>query len=448
MKLTRHVHQQLRLKNRLSTGVLLCALGAAAWLTERYSYQADWTQTESNTLSPATQNLLRQMPGTVGITAYIKSGLPIRLQIAHLIDRYTHLKPDLRLDFIDPNHDPQKARELNIGEEGLVVVKYQGRAEKLSFIDEATLTNALLQLTHAEDRWVTFLTGHGERSPEGEANFDLNRFDKELARRRINAQLVNLAKLPAIPNNAALLVIASPTVALLPGETEIVKHYVQRGGNLLLLTEPGNQTLDFIWPVLGIHPLPGQIVDKAAKLAGIDDPSYVIVSDYIHHPITRNFQTLTVYPAATGFDIDADTTFESTPLLGSGAESWTETGSLSGTVRFDPDGAEKQGPITLGYALTRNIDANNQQRIVVVGDGDFLANTYIGNAGNLDMGLRIVNWLIHDDRFIDIPAKTAPDRTLKLTTTSVSVIGFGFLIVLPLGLLGTGFVVWRRRRRR
>ncbi|MEC4749210.1 DUF4350 domain-containing protein [Methylomicrobium sp. Wu6] len=448
MKLTRHVHQQIRLKNRLSTLVLLCALGGVAWLSTRYSYQADWTRTGANTLSPATQKLLQAMPGQVNITAYIKSGLPIRLQIAHLIDRYSHLKSDLKLDFIDPNNDPQKARELNIGEEGLVVVEYQGRSEKLTFIDEATLTNALLQLTHAEDRWVTFLSGHGERAPEGEANFDLNRFGKELKRRRINAQTVNLARLPAIPNNSALLVIASPTVALLPGEIEIVKQYIQRGGNLLLLTDPGDHMLNFIWPVLGIHPLPGQIVDKAAKLAGIDDPSFVIVSEYNHHPITRNFQTLTVYPAAAGFGIDEDIAYESTSLFSSGAESWTETGPMTGTVRFEPDGAEKQGPITLAYALTRNLDDNNQQRIVAVGDGDFLANTYIGNAGNLDMGLRMVNWLIHDDRFIDIPAKTAPDRTLKLTTTSVSVIGFGFLIVLPLGLLGTGFAVWRRRRRR
>jgi len=155
-----------------------------------------------------------------------------------------------------------------------------------------------------------------------------------------------------------------------------------------------------------------------------------------------------VFPGATGFEIDDDILYDSAPLLSSGAESWTETGPLSGTIRFEPDGAEKQGPITLAYALTLNVDDKAQQRIVVVGDGDFLANAYLGNAGNLDMGLRMVNWLIHDDRFIDIPAKTAPDRTLKLTTTSVTVIGFGFLIVLPLCLLGTGFVIWRKRRRR
>ncbi|EIC30238.1 GldG family protein [Methylomicrobium album] len=448
MKLTRHVHRQIRLKNRLLTLLFLCAVGGAAWLSARHSYQADWTEARSNTLSPATRKLLQAMSGKVSVTAYIKTGLPIRLQIAHLVDRYTHLKPDLKLDFVDPNNDPQKARALNIGEEGLVVVEYQGRSEKLNFIDEAALTNALLQLTHAEDRWVSFLAGHGERSPDGEANFDLNRFNKELRRRRINAQTVNLAKLPAIPDNSSLLVIASPSVALLPGEAEIVKQYVQRGGNLLLLTDPGDKTLDFIWPLLGLHPLPGRIVDKAAKLAGINDPSFVIVGEYNRHPVTRNFRTLTVYPAAAGFDIAADIDFESAPLLNSGPESWTETGPLAGTIRFHPDSAEKQGPITLAYALTRNLENGSEQRVIVVGDGDFLANTYIDNAGNLDMGLRMINWLVHDDRFIDIPAKTAPDRTLKLTLTGIAVIGFGFLIVLPLGLLGTGFVVWRRRRRR
>jgi ABC-type uncharacterized transport system involved in gliding motility auxiliary subunit len=448
MKLTRHVHQQIRLKNRLLTLLFLCTVGGAAWLSTRFSYQADWTEVRSNTLSPATRKLLQAMPGQVDVTAYIKTGLPIRLQIAHLIDRYTHIKPDLKLDFVDPNNDPQKARELNVGEEGLVVVEYQGRREKLNFIDEAALTNALLQLTHAEDRWVSFLTGHGERSPEGEANFDLNRFSKELRRRRINAQTVNLAKLPAIPDNSALLVIASPSVALLPGETGIVKQYVEKGGNLLVLTDPGDKALDFIWPLLGLHPLPGRVVDKAAKLAGINDPSFVIVSDYTRHPVTRNFQTLTVYPAAAGFDIDAGINFESAPLLNSGPESWTETGPLAGTIRFNPDSPEKQGPITLAYTLARNLENGKEQRIVVVGDGDFIANTYIDNAGNLDMGLRMINWLVHDDRFIDIPARTAPDRTLKLTVTSVAVIGFGFLIVLPLVLLGTGFEVWRRRRRR
>jgi hypothetical protein len=64
------------------------------------------------------------------------------------------------------------------------------------------------------------------------------------------------------------------------------------------------------------------------------------------------------------------------------------------------------------------------------------------------MGLRMVNWLIHDDKFIDIPAKTTPDSTLQLSNTAIAVLSSGFLIVLPVLLLATGFWVWRRRNRR
>jgi len=69
-------------------------------------------------------------------------------------------------------------------------------------------------------------------------------------------------------------------------------------------------------------------------------------------------------------------------------------------------------------------------------------------AGNPDIGLRMVNWLIHDDRFIDIPAKTAADKSLQLTQTAIAVIGFEFLIIIPLLLIGTGLFIWHKRKQR
>jgi hypothetical protein len=60
----------------------------------------------------------------------------------------------------------------------------------------------------------------------------------------------------------------------------------------------------------------------------------------------------------------------------------------------------------------------------------------------------MINWLIHDDLFINIPAKIATDKTLQLSQTVVGIIGFGFLIVIPLLLMGTGFYIWRKRKQR
>ena len=127
MKLTPHLHKQLRLKNALITALVLCLLGTMTWLSHRYSLQADFTNNDSNTLSVSSRQILTSVPDQVTIIAYIKKGQSIRTQIAQLVDRYSRIKPNLKLTFIDPELNPEKNRELNIGPEGIVLVEYQGR---------------------------------------------------------------------------------------------------------------------------------------------------------------------------------------------------------------------------------------------------------------------------------------------------------------------------------
>ena len=83
-----------------------------------------------------------------------------------------------------------------------------------------------------------------------------------------------------------------------------------------------------------------------------------------------------------------------------------------------------------------------------MGDGDFLANQYVGNVGNLDLGMNMINWLSEDEHFLDIPAKTAIDTKLQLTSLESGIIGAGFLFGLPAVLLISGLTIWLRRRKR
>ena len=114
-------------------------------------------------------------------------------------------------------------------------------------------------------------------------------------------------------------------------------------------------------------------------------------------------------------------------------------------------GTDSRGPLNIAISLERKIITEQpggprQQRIIVAGDGDFLANTYIGNSGNLELGMRLINWLSSDDDFISIPAKFAQDTQLEISQLTAGVMGFGFLIVIPVLLLGTGAVIWSRRK--
>ena len=128
-----------------------------------------------------------------------------------------------------------------------------------------------------------------------------------------------------------------------------------------------------------------------------------------------------------------------------------------GEIRFDEGTDERAGPLEIGIALTRETETSGdtsgeeitrEQRIVVIGDGDFLSNAYLGNGGNLALGLNIIQWLTHDDAFIAIQPKTAPDQTLVLDRNAQIAISLGFLLALPLALLIAGLAIWLRRRKR
>jgi hypothetical protein len=218
--------------------------------------------------------------------------------------------------------------------------------------------------------------------------------------------------------------------------------------------EPGeDHGLGRLAELLGVEFLPGVIVDATTQLFGIQNPSFVIVAAYPLHAVTRDMNTVTVFPRAAALEAVDSEDWESEPILTTLDRTWTELGEIAGDVRFEENTDERAGPLNIGIALTRSLDAASpgkprEQRVLVAGDGDFLSNSFIGNGGNLDLGLNIVHWLSHDDAFIAIRPKAAPDQNLELGRTAQAVIATSFLLGLPLVLLSSGLLIWLRRRRR
>ena len=220
------------------------------------------------------------------------------------------------------------------------------------------------------------------------------------------------------------------------------------------LTEPqANGGTGTLAERLGIGFLPGTVVDASTQLLGISDPAIALVPNYSDHPITRDLDLVSLFPQAVALSATAPEGWQATPVLSTLARTWNETGPIEGTIRADADQGERGGPLDIGIALQRQREAQGEapareQRVLVVGDGDFLSNAYLGNGGNLDLGMRMTRWLAADDSVITIPVRTAPDTQLNLSRTAAGAIGIGFLFVLPLLLVATGVVIWLRRRRR
>ncbi|HET8942636.1 MAG TPA: Gldg family protein [Rudaea sp.] len=444
-----------RIGDWLFTLLLLAAALMLAFLSTRYGMRHDFSYAQRASLDQRTVQLLHKLTGPVTIDSYSPQDNQLRGAIADFIIRYERIKPDIHLRFIDPDADPAATREAGIQVNGELVIHYNGRREQLKVLTERSFDDALLRLLRARSRLVAFLSGDGERRPDGKANADLGNFTALLQAQGVRALELNLATTRQIPQNIDLLVIASPQALIAPEVTQRLVDYVETGGNLLWLTEPDTDVgLGLLAKTLSVHVLPGVAVDGASAAYRIGDPSFIAIASYPHDSITQDFDLTTLFPQAAALAQLAEAQWKLIPLLRTGPKSWNHVGTISrqgepSTISFDAAKGEIPGPLDLGFALTRlsPSPAKREQRVVVIGDGDFVSNAFLGNGGNRELGQRVFDWLLHDDALIEIPDKIAPDRHLALSQRALGMIGFGFLLALPGFLLIAGGVVWWRRRR-
>ncbi len=416
-------------------------------LMHRFALHWDVSDDRRNSLTAPTLELLQQLSGPVEATVFVGADAQLRRSIDNFLQRYVEAGTQWQLTYVDPASEPERVRELNVRTQGELRLAHNSREETVVNLSEQSVTNALFRLARASDVFVGYSFGSGERDLRGTGDFDLGTFGVALAERGIVAQPVDLLLNAGIPENVKLLIVTQPRSELLPGVASAIRLHLQRGGNLLWLADPGPlHGLETLLDELRLESYPGVLVDAVASSRG-QDPFAPVISRYGDHPLIRDFSMQTLFPRIRAWRA-LDSTWTVSPLIQSTRNSWNETGDLLGELGLDA-ADEQRGPLPLALALTRSLSAGDQsiqlqQRVVVVGDGDFLANRFIGNGGNLDLGLRTVDWLLADDRFVEVPARRTPDRRLQLSDRQVGWLAVWWQMVVPglLALIG----VWCYRR--
>lgn len=438
----------------ISTLAFLVLIGLINVLGVRYSTRIDLTEQRFFFLAPQSQQVLKTLKQPVKVVLFETEPQPATRTLLESYQRQG--KGLFRFEFIDPQAHPGLAQRYGAKNPGDVFLESGKRVEPLeATFAEANLTPAIQRVTSDLRSQVYFIQGHGELPLTG-GQGSLSEALKSLKAESLLPQPLNLIQDRQIPKDANAIVVAGAKQPFLDVEIKLLRQYLQQGGSLMLMLDP--ETKSGLEPLLqdwGIKLDNRLIVDASGsgQLVGLG-PAVPLVTRYGQHPITKDFapESVSFFPLAQAVDSQPSQTFEISPLLFTGDQSWAESNPDSAQLQFDP-ARDRKGPLTLGVAIIRpnqtqpNQAVRAETRLVVIGDSDFATNGLISKGLNGEMMLNAITWLSNrSDLAMAIRPKEAVNRRLDLTPQTsrvVSLIALGFL---PLAAFGTAGIFWWRRR--
>jgi ABC-type uncharacterized transport system involved in gliding motility auxiliary subunit len=451
MNITQQFRRQYRLQYLLFVVLFLAIVIALAWLSVEYNIRSDWTASKRNSLTNDSIALLKTIDGPITVRSYQGDDSSLHQAVTEIFSRYQRHKKDIHFELLNPDLDIEQAKRDGISNYGQTVIRYNEQQEIIAVVSEQNIGNALLRLNRKNKPVLFFLQGHGERSPTDSSAIGYSNLARQLQTKGFVLRGLNLLRDSIEPNDGTLI-IAGSSDKILAGEMEQIEHFLHQGGNMLWLQDPGMaEKFQPISELLNIEFINGVVVDtdpQLRKVLRLSHPAKLAIISYKMHAITEKMQNFTLFITAAAMRSKATSKWQVSHLLLTQASSWAETQGFILQVEYDQLSGDTRGPLTIGMALARTLpDQNNrQQRVVVIGDSDYLANNNLGHGANLDFSLNIINWLSNDEQLIAINTKAAPDFKLQLSDTQIAIIGFGFLLVLPAILISVGIFIWLKRR--
>jgi hypothetical protein len=437
-------------KVSLFSGIILITNAISVGTYHRF----DFTGLAQFTLTSQTKEILANLHKPVEVLNFFTPSVPVTVSsyAKNLLTEYSNHTDQLTVRNIDPDLNPDQARQYQVGQAGAlygvtVIIGAEGQRQvygpQIAAEAEHAFTSAILEVTGTKQRKVYFLTGHGEHS----IHSDYDSVRSGLRDNLFQVDTLELLNSSGVPEDAAVLIMAGPRQTLTTGEQKVLKEYLENDGRLFILWNPDppqwlRQLLAGWW----LDIVDGTIIDSTSHVAPNPDTPLI--------PKDRNSFQLgeTYFPGAAAVFPKGAIPENAVilPLAWTSPESWIEKNfSLAAKPEFNEQ-TDRKGPLPIGALVsTAPVDKatdSSGTRLVLIGDSDFATNRHFQNGNNGNLFLTAVNWLTAGEEIISVDRKALVTRRLLLNPEQARFLHISSMGLLPLLLLLVGVYVWWRRR--
>ena len=411
--------------------------------------------------------------------------------------------------FVDPDVNPQRvaqyfgATPIDFINESIVVKLQDGDAQAIIQPKDADyshleqdLVSSILLITGQEQKAIYFLTGHGERSITSTSSEGYS--DVRAGLEQDNYRVDSVWWDPdseevSVPDDAALLVIARPTSDLPDAHAEALNSFLQgknpdgsdrtSAGRLVFLADPDTpDSFRQLMTTWGVVIAKGYIRDLEGSLPGnphtlrlqtvnpMELPGELVAQ--IPRSVLETLLQITS-PRGNSLDLvlmpgaaplqsidDGSGLRQPVPLAFSSPDSYLIEDPERTEPRTDPENepdpvgpfasvtyVRALGPIgASGPANPTSISEDQLANLMVLGDSDFVANSFYDRGSGADLFLNSVNYLVGDHSLVSLRPKVLTVREFNVDRNQENFVKFSSWLLLP-GLMGlmAALVWWVRR---